>query len=291
MILRETCALCAAPGIPAGEKVGHLRKRAYRLARCGRCAFAWVVDADDDYAALYDDAYYRGDGADPLVDYVRELTDPHTLRRFEWEGLLALARGCGVRDGSTWVDFGGGAGGFTRYLAERGFDAHAYDAGAGAQLGRAHGVSVLDEEQLHAFDGRCAVVSAVEVLEHVADPAAVMATIAALLRPGGVLVVTTGNAERAPAVLARWGYVIPEVHISFYTPQNLRSLYAAHGLEPLDVRGARGWNGVVRYKVLKTLGAKRAGGLGSLVPWSLAAPAIDRARGVSAMPFARKRSG
>lgn len=288
MILRETCALCGAPGSPAGEKVGSFRKRPYRLARCGRCAFAWVVDADDDFAALYDDAYYRGDGADPLVNYARELTDPHTLRCFEWAGLLSLARGCGVRDGATWLDFGGGAGGFTRYLADRGFDAHAYDSGSGAQLGGAHGVSVLDDATLRALHGRCAVVSAIEVLEHVVDPAAVMSTIAALLSPGGILIVTTGNAERAPDRLARWSYVIPEVHVSFYTPHNLRSLYAAHGLEPLDVRGARGWNDVVRYKVLKTLGVKRTGGLGSLVPWSLAAPVIDRARGVSAMPFARK---
>ena len=291
MILRETCALCGAPGVPAGEKCGTLRKRTYRLARCGRCAFAWVVDADDDYAALYDDAYYRGDGADPLVDYVRELTDPRTLRRFEWDGLLALARGCGVRDGATWLDFGGGAGGFTRYLAERGFCAHAYDAGAGAQLGRAHGVPVLDSDQLRALGGRCDVVSAIEVLEHVADPAAAMSAIAALLRPGGVLVLTTGNAERAPAALARWGYVMPEVHISFYTPRNLSALYDSHGLEPLDVRGARGWNDVVRYKVLKTLGVKRTGGPSALVPWSLAAPLVDRMRGVSAMPFARKRGG
>jgi len=291
MTLRETCALCGAPGVAAGEKEGRIRKRPYRLARCGRCAFAWVVDADDDYGALYDEAYYRGEGADPLVDYVRELNDPRTLRRFEWEGLLELARGCGVRDGATWVDFGGGAGGFVRYLAERGFDAHAYDSGAGADLGRAHGVSVLDQEQLHALAGRCAVVSAIEVLEHVADPAAVVKTIATLLAPGGVLVLTTGNAERARDTLARWSYVIPEVHISFYTPQNLRSLYEDHGLEPLDTRGERGWNGIIRYKVLKTLGVKRTGGVFSLVPWSLAARIVDRKRGVSAMPFARKSGG
>ncbi|MDB5069525.1 MAG: hypothetical protein JWM87_636 [Candidatus Eremiobacteraeota bacterium] len=288
MTLRENCALCGAPGIPAGEKCGHLRTRAYRLARCGSCGFAWVVDADDDYAALYDDAYYHGRGADPLVDYVGELSDPRTLRRYEWDGLLALARGAGARDGGTWLDFGGGAGGFARFLAGHGFDAHAYDTGAGAQLGRAHGVPVLDDEELRALDGTWDVVSAIEVAEHVADPEPFFARIAALLRPGGVFVITTGNAERAPRELPRWGYVMPEIHISFYTPANLRTLYGRAGLEPVDMAGARGWNGVVRYKTLKTLGVHRAGGAPALLPWGLLAPQIDRVRGVSAMPFARK---
>jgi 2-polyprenyl-6-hydroxyphenyl methylase/3-demethylubiquinone-9 3-methyltransferase len=288
MTLRKSCALCGAPGVPAGEKSGHLRKRAYRLARCAKCGFAWVVDADDDYAALYDDAYYDGRGADPLVDYLRELSDPRTLRRYEWEGLLALARGAGARAGGTWLDFGGGAGGFASFLSEHGFDARAYDTGAGAQLGRAHGVPVIDDAQVGALAGACDVVSAIEVAEHVPDPQAFFARIAALLRPGGVFVITTGNVERAPRELARWRYVMPEIHISFYTPGNLRTLYAQAGLEPVDMRGVRGWSGVVRYKTLKTLGIHRAGGPAALLPWALLAPSIDRTRGVSAMPFARK---
>jgi hypothetical protein len=126
-------------------------------------------------------------------------------------------------------------------------------------------------------------------VEHVIDPPAVFARLAELLRPGGVMVITTGNVECAPTDLRRWGYVMPEIHISFYTPQNLRSLYARSGFEPVELAGARGWNDIVRYKVLKTLRVHRTGGPASVVPWSLVAPLIDRMRGVSAMPQARKR--
>ena len=59
-------------------------------------------------------------------------------------------------------------------------------------------------------------VTAIEVLEHLTDPMPVLHTIATVLRPGGILFVTTGNAAPHRAHLDRWSYVVPDVHVSFY---------------------------------------------------------------------------
>jgi len=79
-----------------------------------------------------------------------------------------------------------------------------------------------------AFD----VVTLWDVLEHLADPHAAIAEVARLLRPGGRLVLTTGDVGSLAARLfgARWHlYTLPE-HLFFFSRRSLRELLGAHGL-------------------------------------------------------------
>jgi SAM-dependent methyltransferase len=71
-----------------------------------------------------------------------------------------------------------------------------------------------------------------DVLEHLPDPHAAVAAASACLRPGGRLVLTTGDVGSVVARLSgrRWHlYSIPE-HLFFYTRRSLRLLLGAHGL-------------------------------------------------------------
>ena len=70
---------------------GKYSQRDYELRRCDVCRFAFIADPWTDFERIYDDRYYDGHGADPLVDYRFELSEPErTIRRYEWHGVTRL---------------------------------------------------------------------------------------------------------------------------------------------------------------------------------------------------------
>lgn len=120
----------------------------------------------------------------------------------------------GQHPGATVLDIGGGTGGFAVRIAERGHDVRVIDPSpdALAALGRrAEERQVAD--RIHAEQGDLTdlatlvpaesvdVVLCHGVLEVVTDPATALASVAAVLRPGGVLSLLV--AQRHAAVIAR----------------------------------------------------------------------------------------
>jgi SAM-dependent methyltransferase len=254
---------------------------------------------------IYDDAYYAGRGADPYVNYAAEYADfAATDRRHELADLARVAGEFFAGAGATgeneakagralrWLDFGCGAGGLLKYLREHGVpggravEASGHDVGSYAEkLARADGFRIWSVGELATMPaGGFDVVSLVEVLEHISDPGEVVALCARVLRPGGLLLVTTGNVAGPIARRRRTGYryCIPEIHVSLFSPAALVAIYARHGLRAQAVQ----WDGCVRFKALKSVP----------MPWRSAAAAVlrvpgvlrlvDRLYAVSAMPCA-----
>ena len=87
--------------------------------------------------------------------------------------------------------------------------------------------------------------TALEVIEHVPDPAGFMRDLAALLAPGGRLFVSTINRTPRSLVVAKWGaeYVLRLLPVGthewrrFVTPAELASLGRAAGLRMTDSAG------------------------------------------------------
>ncbi|MDQ3607705.1 MAG: class I SAM-dependent methyltransferase, partial [Actinomycetota bacterium] len=73
------------------------------------------------------------------------------------------------------------------------------------------------------------------VLEHIDDPAGALARVAGWLRPGGVMLVGVPNVASLQARLGgpAWFHLDVPRHRTHFTPQGLRALLRAHGLEPL----------------------------------------------------------
>jgi SAM-dependent methyltransferase len=136
---------------------------------------------------------------------------------------------------------------------------------------------------LGAFD----VVTAIEVVEHVVDPLAVLRQLRDLLKPGGLLFLTTGNADVAPREFARWSYVQPEIHVSYFTARALALALRQSGFEPFSSRGIPGWTDIIRFKILKNLRIKEVHPLEKLLPWRMLAHLADARYGVSSMPIGR----
>jgi 2-polyprenyl-6-hydroxyphenyl methylase/3-demethylubiquinone-9 3-methyltransferase len=167
--------------------------------------------------------------------------------RVAWVDRL-LPRGCLL------LDVGCGAGLASEALARLGHDVLGIDAGA----------DVIAAAELHAQDqaltlryrhataeslldeaARFDAVTALEVVEHVADPARFIATLAGLLAPGGTLVLSTLNRTRRSYLTAKLGaeYLLRLLPVGthqwqqFITPAELGAMIRSAGLLVTDTAG------------------------------------------------------
>ena len=163
--------------------------------------------------------------------------------------------GCDTRErfplkGKTSLDVGCGAGLMTEAVARMGAQATGLDAvpesiKVAAAHAEAQGLSIhyLCEDVAQS-QGQYDLVTSMEVIEHVADPALFIASLAARLAPGGLMVLSTPNRTR----LSKLGLItigeglgqIPKgTHHwdMFLTPEELTALVEAAGLAATQVRG------------------------------------------------------
>ncbi|MCZ2806073.1 methyltransferase domain-containing protein [Modestobacter sp. VKM Ac-2983] len=115
--------------------------------------------------------------------------------------------------GAVLVDLACGGGLMAPHVQRLGYRHVGVDIGlAGLEVARRHAVSVVRGSVLEVplADGCADVVTAGEILEHVADPGQVLAESARLLKPGGLLVIDSIAATRlAPLVAVRIAERLP----------------------------------------------------------------------------------
>jgi SAM-dependent methyltransferase len=286
------CKVCGGVTRAIGHKASPGTGHVYALRQCPSCWYSFVEDPRTDYAAIYDEAYYRGRGADPLTDYEAELADPHTVRLHEWQGIVDIVGAMQpIGPQTRWLDLGCGLGGLVRHLHGLGLTGAvgSEDGYAGRRVAEA-GLPCLTSDELRQHEGVFDVVTSIEVIEHVVDPLEFLGTVERMLRPGGLFFFTTGNARPRRDRMPSWPYVIPDIHVSFFEPATVVRLFERVGLVPEHHGYLKGFDRVIRYKTVKNLPPRVQALADRLVPWGLAAPVIDRRFGVSAFPAGRKPS-
>jgi 2-polyprenyl-6-hydroxyphenyl methylase/3-demethylubiquinone-9 3-methyltransferase len=209
--------------------------RAHEAAHFGRLAADWW-DPRGSSAMLH--------RLNPVrLRFVRDAIDRHWARepaaRRPLDGLRALDVGCG-------------AGLLTEPLARMGAAATGLDAASenvavAAAHAEAQGLAIeyrVGSVEDLARDDRFDLVCSMEVIEHVADPAAFVAGLAAALAPGGLLVMSTPNrtalSRLALVTLGEGAGLIPRgTHdwSRFLTPDELAALFADAGLTTIATRG------------------------------------------------------
>lgn len=121
-----------------------------------------------------------------------------------------------------------------------------------ARRARARGVNIVSSDfgNLSKLDLNVDVAMAVDVIEHSLDPQAFLASLAACVRPGGYIIVTTGNTEAPTWRLmgSRYWYCHIAEHMSFISPTWARHVAPRLGLEIEHVRLFSHADGAVSFK-------------------------------------------
>lgn len=220
------CRICretpSAPPTDAARvrcNVRAFRDGRFEVWRCPRCRClnsGAVVDLDH-YYSCYPFARARLNWA----------------LRFVYRYQLRRLRRAGFARRHTLLDYGCGNGMFVQYLHERGYDrACGFDP-----YGRADAFGNPAVLERGPFD----FLVLQDVLEHVEDPAELLARVDAHLAPGGIALVGTPNAERID--LARSDEFANELHAPYHrvivTPDVLKRLGEGVGWTPqrLILRG------------------------------------------------------
>jgi 2-polyprenyl-6-hydroxyphenyl methylase / 3-demethylubiquinone-9 3-methyltransferase len=160
------------------------------------------------------------------------------------DGLKPLA-------GRAALDVGCGAGLLCEPLARLGAIVTGVDAAPeNIEVAKSHAVQSglavdyhageLTEQKLGKFD----LVTSMEVIEHVADPATFVAELKTHLKPGGLMILSTPNRTTASKLFLveaaeRLGQVPRGTHDwnQFLTPEELEALLTEVGLEVVEMRG------------------------------------------------------
>ena len=182
---------------------------------CRNCSYRFVHPAIPDERLL--DCYRRAPrhywGTDPTVAESRFYARKRQL-------LEQFARGRRA------LDFGCYDGGFLEYLG-KGWDAAGIEpSDDAAQVAQSRGVRILgptvESVAPHSVVPFDAVVM-LDVIEHLSDPVATLRALAALLRPGGVVLVETGDTD-APHFRRtgkRYPYCGLVEHVGFFNARSL----------------------------------------------------------------------
>jgi 2-polyprenyl-3-methyl-5-hydroxy-6-metoxy-1,4-benzoquinol methylase len=248
--LSQPCPSC---GQPTSHRLCYL-KWGYPIYSCSECGLGSTsLESDVELSTIYDQSYFQGGRADGYADYAASAP---VLRR-EFRRLIELTLRPRVSEGAL-LEVGCAYG----YLLEEASSFYRCQgvelSSAALEVCREKGLEVVsDMEDLDSgnlFD----ITVMLDVIEHLPAPGQTLEQIRARMRPGGLLVLTTGDwGSLLARVMGRnWRLMTPPQHLWFFTAHSLRLLLHRSGFQVESIEHP--WKIVpldlVLYQVTRRLG-------------------------------------
>ncbi len=264
------CALCNGPTVFWADIKG------IAVDECDRCHHrqARIAIGEQHVSTVYGDDYFDGGGSG-YVDYLAE--GPLLIRRgTSYARILSRHTPPG-----RILDIGSAAGFLLEGLHQQHWSgvgiepndrmaAHARSRGLDVRTGAFsdvtdHALRTSTDNEERPFDA----VSMIQVIAHIADPAAAIERAANLLRPGGLLLIETWDRASKVARLAKqnWHEYSPPSVLHWFTRNELNDTATRAGLTPIDTGLMPKWISAEHASSLLRHGK-------SSVPWSAKATAL-----------------
>ena len=217
------CPLCATPS-PAHVLAYH---------RCPACTHQFLdfSPPEDHTEQQYGDDYFTG-GGDGYADYLAERDLLIARGKFYAK---KLARRTGGSSGEL-LDVGSAAGFVAKGFQQQGWSVTGVEPGAAmaAHANEQEGVpTVCSSVEGFETEKRFDVVTLIQVIAHLEDPAAILGRAKSLLKPGGHLLVETWDSGSitARALKKRWHEYNPPSVLHAFTRRSLLRLAEARGFD------------------------------------------------------------
>lgn len=267
------CPLCQAPGRP------YLVKGTYHILDCPRCGHRYLGNPlpSDHVDQVYDDSYFSGGGAG-YADYLAEaeLLRQHSQR---YTRLMARHR---PQPGRV-LDVGSAAGFLLQGFIEAGWNGCGIEPNdrmaehARTQLNLDVRTGTLETVTLsESVD----LVSFIQVLAHIPDPARVLRIADQWTKPGGYWLIETWNCQSLTARLwgDQWHEYSPPSVIHWWNPTTLRGFLRSLGYRPVASGIPQKWlaaghaKSLLQHKAAEGGVARILAGAAALSPERLALP-------------------
>lgn len=207
--------------------------------RCGDCGGVFL----NPYPLAVDNAAFTGPEAartylredKERVQYFRDRLDRlERYQNWETEGFRLLEVGCGP-------------GILMEEARRRGWEADGIDlshdmAAVASTRNPGSGVMAGDIAEQGLDGAGYDAIIALDVLEHVVSPSKMMKVCHEALRPGGLILLQTPNTHsyRFRASQGNWDMLLPDQHLTLFSPHGLEGLLAAHKFSILEMRTVSG---------------------------------------------------
>lgn len=216
------------------------QKHRFTILRCPRCGLYRTILPGSYRQFLkhyYAKSYFTGSRT--KAGYADYLDDAPVIRRNAQNYLKLILNH--NPPGRRLLDVGCATGIFMRQAQDQGFAVSGLDASAYAvaqakkTFNRQVKLGILSTVKFspHSFD----VITMFDVFEHLANPRQDLDHCHRLLKPGGLLVINTGNTNSFLAKLEgkNWHFFIPPQHLFFYSDTNLKQLLHLTGFKTLAI--------------------------------------------------------
>lgn len=226
-----TKSLCPVCGHDINQPWGNKNK--YELVRCNSCGLIFVSPLPSETPAIYNENYFSGGDGHGYVDYDR---DKEPMRQAFELYLEHIEKALGRK--GRLLDVGAATGYFLAIAKSRGWEVAGVEiSDHAAALGRAKGFNIQTGilENLNLQEQSFDVITLFDVVEHLRDPKATLLEAGRLLKPGGLLVVTTPDSGSVWARVLRshWHLVVPPEHLVLFSRRNFGVLLKRTGFTPL----------------------------------------------------------